>query len=869
VAVVEGDAGGTAVAVAVGLDVASGRDVTVAWSSADGSALAGEDYQAASGALTIPAGAVSAEIVLAVVGDLVDEGDESFSVVLSQAEQATLGTAAVTVTVLDDDFATISVGDAEVLEGGEGDVTALAFAVELSTPADRPIQIDWTAVAGSAEAAVDFALAAGTVTFEVGATVGELTVEVLGDGLLEDDESFTVELSNPVGAPIGDPSGVGTIRDDEACLGPNLLSNPGAEAALEGGEIPGWTEVEGTEWLRWEPPPEPAEGEASFYAGLPGAGGWAELVQEVDLSAYAQRIDAGGQEFLFAGAVRTFDEQPPDVARIVVEYLDATGTAVLASWDSGDLSSPLGWTPVGDQRAVPPATRRVRIRLIATLFAGDTVDGLFDALSLRARRAPALIVGVIAVSESDPEAVFTLSLTCPWEHEIALSYGTADGTATAGEDYVATSGALALAAGETAATVAVPLLADEIAEGEETFALFVEDVSAAQPVVLLEPVGVATLVEVGSCRPEPFGTAHDFNVFVFEAVGQSGTDVEGRLAAGSSAQLSNYSVGFALPAISGDVLVVGGDLIFNGGTVHHGDIAVGGTAQLSSVNIADGTLRQDSPIDFAAEQTRLSALSAHLAALPANGTTDIPPWKAIQFTGGDPELNVFEVPGSELAAASQLAISVPAGSSVLVNVDGSTASMQFFGFALTGVDASRVVYHFPAATSLVMQGIGVEGSILAPLADVQFNNGQINGTLVARSLQGNGQSNLGLFAGCLPLPSGADWCPRSPGYWKNHPEAWPVSELTLGGVVYDQAEVQAILEYGGPDAATKLARALAATRLNVASGFQHPDLPTAITEADAFLALHPPGSNPKGSAKGEGNALKDALEAFYEGVSCE
>src|SRR5207248_632359 len=35
-------------------------------------------------------------------------------------------------------------------------------------------------------------------------------------------------------------------------------------------------------------------------------------------------------------------------------------------------------------------------------------------------------------------------------------------------------------------------------------------------------------------------------------------------------------------------------------------------------------------------------------------------------------------------------------------------------------------------------------------------------------------------------------CTGTPGYWKNHPSAWPVTSLTIGGVTYSQGDLMAI-----------------------------------------------------------------------------
>lgn len=111
-----------------------------------------------------------------------------------------------------------------------------------------------------------------------------------------------------------------------------------------------------------------------------------------------------------------------------------------------------------------------------------------------------------------------------------------------------------------------------------------------------------------------------------------------------------------------------------------------------------------------------------------------------------------------------------------------------------------------------------------------------------------------------------DFCPRTPGYWKNHLEMWPVSELSLGGMLYGESELLGFLQYGGSDMSTKLARQLVAAKLNLASGSDLSILPT-VADSDAFLVLHPPGSDPHGGARDGAEALKDALDA-YNNTSC-
>ncbi|PZQ18412.1 MAG: autotransporter outer membrane beta-barrel domain-containing protein [Rhodanobacter denitrificans] len=103
VSVPEGDSGTTPAVFTVSLSAASGQTVTVNYATANGTATASADYQPASGTLTFPPGTTTQTITVQVIGDIVPEADETFSVVLSAPSNATLGSATGTGTIVDDD----------------------------------------------------------------------------------------------------------------------------------------------------------------------------------------------------------------------------------------------------------------------------------------------------------------------------------------------------------------------------------------------------------------------------------------------------------------------------------------------------------------------------------------------------------------------------------------------------------------------------------------------------------------------------------------------------------------------------------------------------------------------------------------------
>ncbi len=518
VTVTEGDTGTVTAELTVTLSAASGQNVTAAYATANGTATAGSDYQAASGILTIPAGSLTAKIQVQVVGDEVDEADETVHVALASPVGATLADGAGVITITDDDepLAHITVNDVRVVEGNQGTKDAI-FAIELAHPSTAEVRVGYATADGTATAGPDYSAVSGTLVFAPGEFRKTVTVKVKGDLLLEPDETFTVNLNNAIGAVIDDGSGTGTIEDDEDCPGPNLLANPGAEQGSSSA-ITSWREVIGSDWQVRTSSPSPAEGSGYFYAGNTS---FAELAQDVNVAAYATPIDLGAQTFAFQGKVRSRNENPSDTSRIVVEYRNAANNVVLGAFDTGEIASPLSWQQVADSRPAPAGTRWIRVRLIADRFQNKTGggsqcktggtqcytnDGYFDALSLRPLGTPAITIDDVTLYEGTSgtrNAVFNVTLSCAVGSDVSVAYVTANGTAQAGPDYVAASGTLVFPAGTTQRTIAVTVKGDQVHESAETFKV---NLSGAQPsgqAVIADPQGLGTILDGNACAHSP------------------------------------------------------------------------------------------------------------------------------------------------------------------------------------------------------------------------------------------------------------------------------------------------------------------------------------------------------------------------------
>ena len=206
---------GGALEFTVSLRKASGRAVSVDWSTSDGTATSA-DYMAANGTVTFAAGDTEQTVSVATIEDTLDEDDESFVVELSDPVNAVIDDASGTGTILDDDSMPgtvpgegLGIADDSAIEGG-----TLSFTVSLGKASGRAVTVDWSTTDGTATSA-DYMPASGTVTFAAGDTEQTVSVATIEDTLDEDDETFVVELSHPVNAMIDDPRATGTIEDDD------------------------------------------------------------------------------------------------------------------------------------------------------------------------------------------------------------------------------------------------------------------------------------------------------------------------------------------------------------------------------------------------------------------------------------------------------------------------------------------------------------------------------------------------------------------------------------------------------------------------------------------------------------------------------
>jgi Tol biopolymer transport system component len=242
--VAEGDTGTRNAVFQLSLSAPSGRPVTLQYSASDGTAASGYDYsQQYSNTVTFAPGMTTATINVAVNGDTLREGDEIFFLNFSNPVNATLSDNQAVGTIIDEPTDTgvplITINDSSA---GEGYTTSANFYVTLSAPVNQTITVSYATADNTATAGSDYTATSGTLTFAPGQTSSlqqSLYVPIINDSVIEPQENFYVNLSNPTNALIARGQAICTINDDDRQGEFNFYSSPynGYRISENGGAI--------------------------------------------------------------------------------------------------------------------------------------------------------------------------------------------------------------------------------------------------------------------------------------------------------------------------------------------------------------------------------------------------------------------------------------------------------------------------------------------------------------------------------------------------------------------------------------------------------------------------------------------------------
>jgi hypothetical protein len=221
--------------------------------------------------------------------------------------------------------------------------------------------------------------------------------------------------------------------------------------------------------------------------------------------------------------------------------------------------------------------------------------------------APSASIGDVTITEGNTgtlNAVFTVTLSAAASQAVTLNYATLDGTATAGSDYVAKSGTLTIPAGQTSATIAVPVVGDRLAENSETFSLRLTNPTNA---FIADGLGIATIVDneprisinnVSGSEGNRRTTTFTFTVRLSAAYDQAVTvnyaTANGSATAGSDYQAKSGSVTFAPgETVKTITIVLNGDKTRESNETFFVDLFGPSSNALISVARGTGTILND------------------------------------------------------------------------------------------------------------------------------------------------------------------------------------------------------------------------------------------------------------------------------------
>jgi hypothetical protein len=214
--VTEGNSGTSHATFLVTLSEPAKQPVTLAYATADGTAAAGSDYQAASGTLTYAPGETRKTITVLINGDRIGEWNESFHVTLSNPTNAIIAQGQAAGIIVDDE-PRIGISDVIRYEGKKGKATLFTFTVTLSAAYDQPVTMSFRTANGTATTSDnDYVARSGTLTFAPGETTKTITIEVKGDSKREANETFSLDLFGlSSNALFTRNRGLGTILNDD------------------------------------------------------------------------------------------------------------------------------------------------------------------------------------------------------------------------------------------------------------------------------------------------------------------------------------------------------------------------------------------------------------------------------------------------------------------------------------------------------------------------------------------------------------------------------------------------------------------------------------------------------------------------------
>jgi hypothetical protein len=521
----------------VSLSGSSGYDINVNYQTNDDSALEPDDYTSSTGTLTIPAGSTTGTISVPIIDDVLDEENENFSVILTNPVYATITDSEGIGTINDnDDPPTITIGD----ETENENIGTMSFTVILSDASGYEISVDFQTASGLASTPDDFTETSGTLILPAGSTSGTISIPIIEDTISEANETFTVDLTNPVNATIADAQGLGTIVDNDGT--PNITISDEAESENIGNmsftvtlsnasvlavsvdyqtndgtaNAPGdYTSVNGTVTI-------PA-GSTSVSIDVPIIDDALNEDDETFTVNLSNPINANVADDEGIGTINNDDAQPmisisdetenENVGTMSFTVTMTTISALPVSIDyqtnNNSAETPTDYTETSGTLTIPAGstTGMINVPIVDDIFYENietfTVDlskpvnaTIEDGQGIGSINdndtPPTITISDEIESENAGNMIFTITLSSASGLDVSVNIQTVNGTAIEPGDYTATNSTATVPAGSTSTTVSIPIIDDAMLEGNENFFI---NVSNPVNATIVDNQGSGTIVD--------------------------------------------------------------------------------------------------------------------------------------------------------------------------------------------------------------------------------------------------------------------------------------------------------------------------------------------------------------------------------------
>ncbi|WP_185906572.1 choice-of-anchor A family protein [Teredinibacter haidensis] len=275
-------------------------------------------------------------------------------------------------------------------------------------------------------------------------------------------------------------------------------------------------------------------------------------------------------------------------------------------------------------------------------------------------------------------------------------------------------------------------------------------------------VAILTLTLASASMASSLGVPGEYNAFISGDFTAEATDIHGKLAAGGNISLTSYGVATKIETPPETfTLIVGGDITYHDGRIFTGSVAAGGDTSaigdeiLNAMEEGSAVVNHaELPFSFSDEFKRLALISQFLSLATVNTTVEYK-WGGVYMAGDcDSDTQVFNLDGDMVKTAYSFDVKcIPDDATLIFNVSGDNPKFESIGLTHLAPWAHKTIFNFYEASKVTFVNVGIEGTVLAPTANIVDPQGHLNGSVYAKSWSGMMELHHVPFVGDLSIIS--------------------------------------------------------------------------------------------------------------------